>query len=258
MRIAILGFLLVSTACATNAFSSYYTDISSQTGALAAAPSSAPRIERTNSDGERQVEEYWERGYIMVGYSSYNGSNFAEKDALAQATSVGAEIVAINTAHTGTKSGAIPITSNQVVTTQTNTTGSAYGSAGYATVNTSGTSTTNIPTTTYIPYSVERYDVLAQFFAPMNPPCVGILTDFLSDAERKSVGTNQAFKIRAVRRGSPAFLANFFADDVLVNLNGLPASEEAFASLSSNQSVVATVIRDGRPVDLSFVTGACD
>ena len=110
----------------------------------------------------------------------------------------------------------------QTYTSQTRGNVNLYGSGGSAYGNYSSTTTTAAPQTNYIPYSVDRYDQLAVFFAPAERRGLGLVIANVPPDVAQRMGSNKGVLIRVVRRGSPAFLADVLAGDVLTEIDGRP------------------------------------
>ena len=98
-----------------------------------------------------------EDGYNPVGYSLFNSGNVNENGAIAQAKKVHASVVILYSEYTGTVSGTIPLILPDTKRSTTLFSGSANGSAGYATYSGSAYKTTYGSKTTYIPYSVRPF-----------------------------------------------------------------------------------------------------
>jgi hypothetical protein len=87
-----------------------------------------------------------------------------------------------------------------------------------------------VPQTTYIPYSEDRFDQLALFFAPLIPPCAGIYERELSNEDKQLIGSNKAIRVFAVRRGSAAYLADIIPGDIVLNTDVLDSMRRGVAS----------------------------
>ena len=116
----------------------------------------------------------------------------------------------------------MPITTPTTSTTYNSRTVSAYGSGGYANGMYSGTSTTYDTQTTYIPYSVDRYEQAALFFKPLARIGLGVKLGLLSDADKQRLQSNKGMLVEAVRKGSPAFAADILPGDIVISIGGKP------------------------------------
>jgi len=136
-----------------NAYQQFYTDL------LKGQPISSfkylvpndgqPQIYR-GSEPESDAIAMLENGYVLVGYSSFNGPINAQNDAASQARTVHAAVALVYGKFSHTVTGSIPYTvytPGQIVTTNSN--GTIYDPSGVATY--TGTSSTYLPgtSTTY-------------------------------------------------------------------------------------------------------------
>lgn len=122
---------------------------------------------------DRTLQDLRSRGYIVVGYSSFNGALEDKSLAVNQAKKNGADIVLLRQAYTGSTQTTLALPqyhAPQTTTVNSHQSGTvnAYGSGGYAYGNYSGTSTSYITTpgyTTYsnVPITIHRYDQYAVF-----------------------------------------------------------------------------------------------
>ena len=179
-----------------------------------------PQLRSSTGDPRQDVEIMFTEGYEVVGSASFNGPMNNIHGAIDQAKKVGASIVVANRKYTNTVSGVLPLTMPTTQTSYTNGTVNAYGSGGFASGNYSGTTTTYGSETTYIPYSVTRYDQQALFFAPIKRVGLGIMPRALTAEEAQALGSQRAVVIRAVRRGSPAYNADILPGDIVRSVNG--------------------------------------
>jgi hypothetical protein len=162
----------------------------------------------------------YEEGYGLVGVSSFVGAAQHEKGAIKQAKKVGAAVVLITSKYRNTETGALPITTPTTQTSYTSGTMNAFGTGGSAFGNYMGTTTTYGSQTTYVPYSVDKYEQAALYFAPLAHKGFGFMLDRPTDEQKRTTGTNQGLQVLAVRRGSPAFTADVLPGDVLLAIDG--------------------------------------
>lgn len=262
MRALVVGFALLLVSGCAGGYAQFYTDTSAPWAGQLIAPRAAPSVVQGTGNMDRDVALMWQEGYALVGYSSFNGP-FDPYGVQVQARQVGAERIIRYAQHTGTEQGAIPYTTTRAVTTYETGTANAYGSGGSATGTYSGTSTTYVPTTNYIPYSVSRYDQTALFFAPMGSACFGALLTDPTDTQRRAVGTNNVAVVDAVRTGSPVYLANLLPGDLLLSFAGMPVLHTAPWRGRTGQTVEMTVARPTSKaayerVTLSITLGQCN
>jgi len=241
MRVGILALVLAAplvSGCQSG-FSQFYEDYSGPWQGQLIAPSNEPRVVSASGSIDDVVSSMWSDGYALIGISSFNGPNETREAAIDQARKVGAEIIVMNVQYTNTSQGAIPITTQQTVTSNTRGSVSSYGASGPAYGTYSGTTTTVVPQTTYIPYAIDRYDQSAFYFGPLGPPCLGIYWVGLTDDEKRSVGSNRGTRVMAVRRNSPAYISDIIPGDLLLTLDGQPWPQDGVfrRGVSSNIGV---------------------
>ena len=181
----------------------------------------SPTIYGTN-DLKSDVKKIFRKGYVLVGQSSFNGANINFNGAKDQAQKIGASIVLIATNYTNTASGAIPFfMPNPPQTFNMQHSGTVYGPGGYGTYagSTSGQVSGGYQTH-WMPYSVQRYDCIALYFAKAKKKRVGIFVSMVPDEIRAQIGKNQGLYVQVVVEESPAYYANVLEGDVLLELNG--------------------------------------
>ena len=160
-----------------------------------------------------------QRGYLLVGYSSYNGPTGTADQVLAQAKRVRAETAIFYSTYTDTVSGVVPLTLPDTQTSNTSIYGNVYGSGGSATVTGNATTTTYGTSTTYIPYNTRRYDFSATYWVKMGPLSFGVYGEDLSIEQRQQIGSNKGAVLSIIVDESPAFMADFLPGDILVRLD---------------------------------------
>lgn len=139
-------------------------------------------------------------------------------------------------------SGAIPLTLPNTTTSYSSGTATAYGSGGSVTAYGSGTTTTYGTQTTYIPYTVNRSDFNAIYFARIKPR-IGFLAEPLDDEAKRRLQSNSGVRVVVVTEGSPAFDANILPGDILISFGG-----ETVRSVDHYQELLKTL--SGEAVDL--------
>lgn len=183
-----------------------------------------PVVVTQNGDTVALVNSMWERGFVLIGYSGFSGQMSKRSSAISWGKKIGASHIFFTAEHQSTQTNYIPFSTPTASTTYSNGTASAYGSGGYAYGNYSGTSTTYGSQTSYIPLTVSRYAQTITYFAPVRPGGTGMMLEPLTDAQRRSLGTNRAQAVRAVRVNSPAYDADIMPGDILMEVDSLPAS----------------------------------
>lgn len=251
--------LLLATSCASG-FEQYYTEMvpKERASTYFMSPSAEPMIVPASGDIDQTVYRMFENGYGLIGYSSFNGAMESEGGALKKAREIGAEKIAILNNYTDTINGSIPITTNQAVTTHHSGSASAYGSGGSAYGTYSGTSTTYVPNTTYVPYSVRRFDQTALYFGAMNPSCIGIYLIEASDADRRATSTNRVDKIGTVRKNSAAYQADLLPGDLVISTgNGGFDKEAPNFGMRSGEPTTIRILRGEQFLDIQLTPENC-
>jgi membrane-associated protease RseP (regulator of RpoE activity) len=129
--------------------------------------------------------------------------------------------------------------------------GTIYGSGG-GFANYSGTSTTFGSETTYMPYSVRRYDYYASFWVKAKPPILGVYYENLTDELRRKIESNKGVYITVVIKDSPAFNADLLNGDVIRKLNDTEVIDRThFGKLiaeNKGQEIKVEIFRNGKTI----------
>lgn len=248
--------ILLSTAfviqgCAAP-YSKYYYDktggVDITTNPRVIISKSEPKLYRGN-DQEKDVQSMLENGYGMVGYSSFNGGNIDENGALLQAKKIHASVVIIYSKYTNTVSSVMPLTLPDTQTSTTTLYGNAYGSGGYANYSGTATTTTYGSETTYIPYSVNRYDHLATYWIKLKPLILGVQVKELTPEARNEMQSNKGVLVIVVTKGSPAFHSDLLEGDIIKKVDDIDIYDgpELVKQVSEHagQKVIFTIYRNG-------------
>jgi len=200
-----------------------------------------PRIAISSGNAAEDYRRMFEDNYGPIGFSSFIGPAADQALALAQAKKVGAAVVVVSARYQNTVSGALPITTPTSQTSYSSGTVNAYGSGGFATGNYTGTTTTYGSQTSYIPYSVDRYDQMAIYFGPLERKGVGFRLIPLTAEQHQALGTNKGLKIDAIAKESPAFKADILPGDIVLEVNGhalydSPSSSDVLVSVRGSMA----------------------
>lgn len=239
------------SGCATNGFTTFYTD---QTGGADLAEldnviltDTEPKV-FSGGDWEGDSRAMMQRGYWLVGYSSFNGPTGTADQVLSQAKRVLADTAIYYSTYTDTVSGVVPLTLPDTQTSNTSIYGNVYGSGGSATVTGNATTTTTGTKTTYIPYNTRRYDYSATFWVKIKPLSFGVYAEDLSVEQRQQIGSNKGAVLTVIVDESPAFMADFLPGDILIRFNNIEIINSAslIDKISENkgQHVVIDLIRN--------------
>lgn len=244
-----LGLVCLSTSNAAFAgpFEKYFQGASNaEISALTLPPQQPPQLFITNTL-DRDVRRLYEDGYDVIGSSAFVGPPTEPKKSLKIAKKIKAEIVLYSSSYESTKSGAMPMLLPNNSTTTVN--GNVYGSGGSGgfggTVNTFGTKSM------VVPFSVDRYNQTAVFFAKLRPENIGlgIRMGNLEPHQAQSLGTNKAIVVLYVIRNSPAFEADLLSDDIILTVAGRDiSSSEKIRQVKlefAGKTVPVEVVRGG-------------
>jgi len=223
--------VVLSIGCASP-YSAYYHDFLDGKS-VDQVPSLVPH------DGEPQVysardfetdrRALTEDGYILIGYSSFNATIADPRDAISHARRIGAAIVLLESRHASTERGA----------------------TSYALQNLPGGYTIH-----HVPYSIDRYDFGATFWAKAKSTILGIAATDLSADDRIGLSRNRGAVVDVVIKRSPAFDADIMRGDVITKFNGellTDASElSEMTRRHAGKEVVLEIFRDGRPQEVKL------
>jgi membrane-associated protease RseP (regulator of RpoE activity) len=235
--------------CATNPYKDFYhtkgVDPFKAGEAIMPPVDAIPEIiegNLTKEDIKADSIRMRENNYKLLGYSSFSASEISSDKAIAFGKEIHAEKIIMYAKYKHTVSGSMPMTLPNVQTSNTN------GMIGSTFV--SAQTTTYGSETTYIPYSVNRYDYFASFWAKATPAISGFLWDDLTDDLKKQIGSNKGVIVMGVRKDSPAFNADFFKGDIIKKVDDTEIGDKnMFKDLLdkvSGKKVTITFLRDGK------------
>lgn len=247
----IISILFIQLGCA-NPYSKFYHDFTDGKGVtkstqLYIANENVKIIKGDNIDLDNKRME--EDGYLILGYSSFNGSDgIGERNIIRHANQIHAAFAITYQNYTNTISGNTPVTvpNNQFSSTTVNAT--VYGTNG-----TSKTLSGHAATTTYgtktidIPYSVDRYNCYVSYWIKIKPPVLGLNLNDLTDEIKQQIGSNKGSLVRTVIKGSPAYHSDIITGDIIKKIGDHEIySPETYTNALKNfsdQSVDVTIIR---------------
>ena len=205
-----------------------------------------PEVIPSTGNIEADTNMMWRRGFAPIGYTSFNTSNSKTGDAVKLAKKLKARYLTVGTSFAGSTTATLPISTPTTSTTYTRGTASATGTGGYASGTYSGTSTTYGSQTSYIPYTINRFDKGAVYFKEAPKNGVGILFYELSPEQIAQLETRRAIVVGAIRDGSPAYLADMLPGDIITIVNGQPADVANWrAAIHSSAEVTVKFMRNG-------------
>lgn len=237
---------LLLSGCASNGFQEYYhptmTPVEMDTLGLEQCISPEIRSIPENVSREELDAMAYEDGYVLMGASKWGGpSSEGDAEALLQAQAINACLVLWNMTYTGTRQGVQPVTTYTSGTTTT----ARLPSGETASVYTSGTSSTS-----YMPYSYDQYDYQGLFYGKLkhDPLALGIRADEPPVAYMQKTDSRNGILVTSVMKGSPAYNANIFQDDIIVSINGQPCNVNTKLPLVEHQENEIKVYRNGKTI----------
>lgn len=253
IKCAYLGLAAVLMSGCSNGFAKYYhsdIDAGNRPSNIEFYTGEPKAIKGTTIDADSK--NMLENSFVRVGHSFYNGPRGSVDDAKTVAKDVGAEFLIYYSKFSHTVSGSIPFTvqnPNQTITSYGS--GTVYGSAGgLASYN--STTTTVLPggtTTQDIPYSVDRFDFQASYWAKKTKHILGAYVKDLPDDLKRQLERNKGAIITIVVKGAPAYEANILPGDVVTKIDGEEVADFKDmlekTKIRSGKTVAFEVIRSG-------------
>ncbi|MEA1619573.1 PDZ domain-containing protein [Erythrobacter sp. T5W1-R] len=222
-----------------------------QEGAIDAT--TEPEVLPSFGDIDKDLEAMFRRGFVAVGYTSFNSSNSKTNDGERLGKKIHARYMIVSTNLISSQTGILPLVLPNTTTTYTNGTASIQTPRGYAQGTYSGTTTTQGTQTSFVPYTNNRYAKTAIYFKEIPRKGSGLKVRDLSSEEMKKIGTRHAFVVQFVRDNSPAFDADIFPGDIVIQVNDLPATATNWRnSINGPQPMQLKVLRDGSPKDITM------
>ncbi len=211
-----------------------------------------PEIIPLPQDALELVNSMWRRGFAPIGVSSFNSPNAKTSDAVNLGVKLKASHIALATQLQSSRTVDIPITTPTTTTSYSNGNVSATGSGGYANGTYSGTTTTYGTQTTHIPITVNRFEKVAVYFGPLAKQGVGLFMRLPTPEEVTTLETRHLLIVRAVRDGSTADMANILEGDMILTVNGEPATFDTFrAAVAVGMPIALHLMRHGQLRDVS-------
>jgi serine protease Do len=215
-----LILMLFASGCAQSGYMKFYTphlDPSAKDDVAMLGDGELP-VAHFVDDLVTATNTWRTKGYVVLGYSSFNGPQESQHHVISQAKRVGATLVLYTSRYTDTESSTSALI---LPTTQTTYhSGSMFTSSG-SNAFYSGTSTSQ--STTVVPYTItqRRHGQAAVYLVKYTGPMrFGISLVDLTPAQRSQLGRNTGAVVDVVVDGTPAFIANVVAEDVLIAVDG--------------------------------------
>lgn len=248
--IAFAALAMAAQPAWANDWEKFYVAVP-QEGAIDSA--TAPEVFPSLGDVDKDIEAMFRRGFVPIGYTSFNTSNNKTKDGEKLAAKLHARYIILATKLTSSQSAVLPLMLPNTTTSYTNGTATAYGSGRSAHGTYSGTTTTYGTQTTFIPYTVNRFEKTAVYFKEIPRKGSGLKIRDLNNQEMAAIGTRHALFVQAVRDGSPAYDADIFPADIIIKVNGEPADAAHWRpAVNGSQPMHVQLIRNGAPKDIDI------
>ncbi len=249
--IVLLSSILFSCA---NPFTRYYTDLTRGTDIAKLPNIIIPKGEPKlfyGTDPKRDERFMTENGYMMIGYSSFNGPSVDIRKALAQAKRVHASVVIVYSRYRNTVTGAFPLILPNTQTSTTSLHGSIYGYGGLSDYSGTAHTTTYGSSTVYVPFSVNRYDYMATYWVKAKF-ILGVHVEDLSPELKRKIGSNKGALVCAVVKNSPAFKADILEGDVIKKIGDIRIYDAKSVAEAvrqyKGQKVTIIILRDGKEI----------
>jgi hypothetical protein len=228
--------LSLSSVAAANDWQRFYTPFPN--GDQFQKTLEKPEQVASTGNFERDVELMWHRGYGPIGLTHFTTNNGKTKDAVGFAKKLGARYVVVATQLVSSQQSYLPWTTPTTNYSTTNGTATVTGSGGTAYGSYSGTTTTSGTSTTYIPYTINRFEKAAIYFGKAPEGGTGTFGRALTKEEVALIESQRAFAIQYIRNGSPAYNANLLPGDIIAEVNGQPADETSWKTARAQSSTL--------------------
>ncbi|MET3287048.1 UNVERIFIED_ORG: hypothetical protein ABIC34_003869 [Sphingomonas sp. 1057] len=249
-KFAFFVFALVAQPAEANDWEKFFVAVP-QEGAIDAT--TAPEILQSSGDLSRDLEGMFRRGFVPVGYSSFNAPNSKTKDGQRLAEKIHARYLIVATNLTSQRTGVIPLSTPTATTSYTRGVATAYGGGQSATGTYSGVTTTFGTQTNLVPFSVSRFDKTAVYFKEIPRKGAGLKIRDLTNEEMIAIGTRHALAVQFVRDNSPAYEADIFPGDIITLVNGELADAQHWrAAVNGPQPMQVHILRDRSAKDIKI------
>jgi C-terminal processing protease CtpA/Prc len=196
-------------------------------------------------------ELMFENGYILLGSSRFNSKKLDDRKATAAAKNLGATVVVIQSKYLTSKTESVPFTT-YTPDRRTRVEDTRYDGDGKVTSSRERRITVEGEfQTVYVQQTSDYYDYYATFWAKLRNFTMGLFVADLTDEERRQFQTNRGVSVKIVVKNTPAFNADIFKGDILMEFNGERINERRhyFRLVSENvgNEVTLSGYRDGKP-----------
>lgn len=248
-KIAYLSVVLMLSACGTGQFGSTYQGYLTPertANIVMLAEDQEPELILSN-DIDRDVLNYREHNYVVVGESAFNGLQEDPKNAVRQAKEVRATHVIVSSAYTDTESVIDYDYQDVYSTVFVNQVKTVDGRE------VSVQEEVTVRDTVSVPYTrqYDNFDQWAVFMVQSNDiHKLGILMRDLDQQDRAIYKRNTGTVIDVVLANSPAFLADIVRGDILTSINGEKITDTRHAI-----DLIQALELSGQTITLSVLKG---
>ncbi len=254
----VIMLLVIISGCASNNYHSLYykknIDISQVPMPEKLPAGQDPQIFSTKNF-DRDYSVLLSRGYILLGYSSFQGKMDPRYNVIQVGRDTGATIIITSNAFLGRDSSTVPL----LLPTSSTT----YSSGSFSgTNNSSFSGTYNESQTTnssqWIPITVTKniFKQTTAFFVKTSKTFkLGVYYRDLTPKERQKNERNMGVIITTVIEGTPAFSANIIPEDIVIEVNGQKVNNFSRMSQIINTKGDITdisILRNGKKIDILF------
>ncbi len=261
MRLILLCALLLLTGCANPYRANYVSTFDRWPGAAglfdtAAAPAPPKLVAAT--DMQQDALALLESGYLMIGRATFRSARIDERQALALAQEVGADLVLASQEYMNTVTQSIPMTQWLPERRYTTTERVSYQPHPDSTPLISERTITQTiqgeAYVEYVPQTTDYYQYAATFWRKAKPMHFGVLVQRLDEATRQRLQTNRGVIVKAVVSRTPAFDADILRGDIITQFNGRPVADpqDFFAQVRAHagQRVTVRLVRGSSTLDV--------
>lgn len=264
---------IIFTGCATSGYKSFYKPYGTNEQLQQAKlnpdykfleKGEEPQVYST-TDFDTDNKKLRAKGYIPIGYSSFNGAYEDTKNAVTQAKKLGAVLVLISSQYTNTETRTSTLLLPDNKTTynsgniNTNATYNSNYSSGYGNANTNyyGSSTTY--GTKAVPYTTNtrRYDQSAMYYIKNTKKLkFGVVFNDISRKKRIELGSHGVI-INLISENTPVYNSDILEGDIVLKVNGTSIkNSQEFSKILQNfdtsQDCIWTVLRNGTKKDIKI------
>lgn len=246
--IAVVMAVMLTANCSSGYEQFYEAHISASTAPALLQYDGVTILLQGSGNALEDVAKFFQDGYFLIGTSGFSGPKEDYNAALQQGKKVGAELVVVSNLYERTARGVIPITTFSPNITQFSGNFSGHGAGGPIGGIYAGSATTQSRQTDLIPYSVDRYQHTALYFARGERRGLGLLVREIPISDRQRIGTNRGVQVVAVRKESPGFMADIVPGDIILALG----VDEVFDTASYRRAFQGA---QGREVPIQILRG---